>query len=145
MNVSSKLFVFFLLSQLLQMPNILHAHATTPIGTPEEIITQEDLHAALTSKTPAVIMLKMDPCPHCTALRPHFASSAKNSQYKKIAFYVANGPKLQAAKAVKDLSGISIPGFPSIIYVHKSKIVDHQIGGSKKTLEEKLTKLAKMN
>lgn len=145
MNVSGKLFIFFLLSQLLQAPIFLHAHATTPIGTPEEIVTQEDLHAALTSKAHAVIMLKMDPCPHCTALKPHFASAAKNSLYKKISFYTANGPKLQAAKAIKDLSGISIPGFPSIIYVHKGKIIDHQIGGNKKTLEEKLTKLAKMN
>lgn len=144
MNVSSKLFVFFLLSQLLQSSTILYAHATTPIDAPDEIVTQEDLHTALTSKTPAVIMLKMDPCPHCTALRPHFTAAAKKSSYKKIAFYVANGPRLQAAKAIKELSRISIPGFPSIIYVHKNKIVDHQIGGSKKILEEKLTKLAKM-
>jgi len=143
MNISSKLLTFFLLYQLLQMPNILQTHATTPINTPEEIVTQEDLHAALTSNMPTAIMLKMDPCPHCNALSPVFAAAAKNPAYQKISFYVANGPKLQATKAVKDLSGISIPGFPSIIHVHHRKIVDHQIGGNKKTLEEKLTKLAK--
>lgn len=147
MDVSKKLFVFFLLSQLLQMPSITVAHPITPIGIAEEIVTQEDLHTALISKIPTVIMLKMEPCPHCNALKPDFAAAAKNPAYKNINFYIANGPKLQAAQTVKSLSGgtIKIPGFPSIIYVNHGKIVDHQIGGNSKTLIEKTNKLAKMN
>lgn len=145
MKVLRKLFTFVMLLQLAQTPRIVHSHPTTPIDMPEEIMTQEDLHSALTSKTPAVIMLKMDPCSHCNTLKPYFLAAAKNALYKKIEFYIANGPRLHAAQAVKSLSGVAIPGFPSIIYVNNQKIVDHQIGGNKKTLEEKLNKLAKMN
>ncbi len=106
-----------------------------------------DLHDALESPSAVVIKLSMPGCSHCTALAKPFGQFAQEQKYAHITFYnVANaGPSgLNTPVKIKEKSNnlIQIPGFPSFIFIKNGKIVDHQIGGDKNKLQEKLKKLA---
>src|SRR5688572_14584898 len=110
MNVSRKLLTYFVLMQVWQISNT-YTHMTDPIGIPTDITTQEDVHTKLTSQSPSIILLKMEPCPHCKALQPTFEKFSQHKKYRNIDFYIANGHKLQAARTIKQISNnkVNIP------------------------------------
>lgn len=144
MDVSKKLLLFFTLTQILQIPTTITAHATDPIDEPEMIISQTDLVNKLYSKEPTVIMLKSVACPHCTALEKEYRLSAK--KHHMINFYTAtNSAQLPLISTIKSVdSSLKIPGFPTLIFVYNGKIVDHQIGGNPTKMNEKLQALRKL-
>ena len=145
MNISYRLYITFTLLLTLQIPINLVAHPVKPITAAVELTTSEELHNALTSSQLSVIMLKMEHCPHCQTLSPVFEKYARKLLGKPLTLYVANGPALQAATMIKNVTNntVKIPGYPSIMYVKNGKVFDHQIGGNTKTFEEKIQKLTK--
>lgn len=137
----SRILSFFVLITV--VPLNVTAHNSTAPSRVNEITTEDELHTILTGQKPAIIMGYMPHCPHCSDLSPHFEKLS--NQHKKVNFYMVNGPKLNMHKHVKESSkgSILIPGYPSIVYVKQSKITDHQIGGSKKTLDDKIKSFIK--
>lgn len=125
------------------VPINVTAHISTAPSRVHEITTEDQLYTILTGQKPAIVMGYMPHCSHCNALSPHFEKLS--NQHKKVDFYMINGPKLNMHKHVKEASkgSIIIPGYPSIVYVKQNTIVDHQIGGSKKNLEEKIKSFIK--
>jgi len=143
MDVSKKLLLFFTLTQLLQVSSTITPHSTDPIGEPEMLVTDKQLVAALYSQEPTAIMLKSTSCPHCKALEVEYRASAK--KHLMINFYTAtNSAQLQLIPIIKSVdASLKIPGFPTLIFIHKGKIVDHQIGGNPQKMNEKIQNLRK--
>lgn len=151
---SKNKFIFLLSITFIAIPTFVASHATNPPtdtfheikniieGVVSEITTEDDLHAALTSSKPTVILGYMDPCPHCSSIKPHMKALAK--KYPKISFATANGPRLVMHKKVSALSNssIKIPGYPTTIFINNGQIVDHVIGGNKQKLDQKTLELA---
>ncbi|MBI2344580.1 thioredoxin family protein [Candidatus Dependentiae bacterium] len=139
MNISKKLLILFLPIINYQ----LQAHYTEPVSLIYEIPTSDELHGALESKKPCIIKLHAPNCPYCTMFSKTFEKSAKNN--RKITFLSANGKNLNAPQIISNYTNgtIKIPGYPSILFIKNSKVVDYQIGGNDKIFQEKLENLLK--
>lgn len=142
MDISKKLLFSLILVSNLLITQIIFAHVVDPIDEPEILTTSSTLHNAFYNQEPTVIMLKSNNCPHCRTMEEDIKPYVK--QYPKINFYKAtNSQQLQLIPAVKAVdSSIKIPGFPTLIFVYKGKIMDHQIGANADKIKEKITKLA---
>lgn len=91
---------------------------------------------------PSVVYFYMDKCGWCKKMGPLFDELSDNAMFDHITFYKANGPHLQAATHCKKILDINIVGYPYMIFMNKGKVVDKQIGGTKKEiLMEKLQAL----
>lgn len=147
-------FIFLLSITIALVPKFLTSHATTAPtgiigevkniieGVVREVTTEDGLHMALTSSNPTVVLGYMDPCPHCSSIKPNLATLAK--KYPKINFITANGPRLVMHKKVAALSNntIKVPGYPTTVFVNNGNIIDHVIGGNKQKLDQKTSELA---
>lgn len=104
------------------------------------IDTEDQLLAALDSQKPTAILLFMNNCTYCKTITPIFQKHALEPRFKKVNFLQANGYDLKAHTHVKRESKdqFKIPGYPSVLFVNKGKIVDVLIGGDPTKLEQKL-------
>lgn len=138
MKFSNRLLIVFLATITFQSTSILYGHPTSAPGNSAEIILEDDLHTALTSKKPTVIMAYMDHCPYCKALTPFF--DKMSIKYRNVSFLTVHGPKFLLHKKVADLSNntFKIPGYPSVLLIKNGKIKDIHIGGNTKALEDKI-------
>lgn len=143
MTISKKLLYFLVLSCFFSQNETLFAHSTTPIDEPEMITNQTELMKLLYAQVPTIILLKSKACPYCDSLSQ--AIKPYVIKYSKIDFnQVVNGPDMPLIATVKAAdSSLKIPGFPTILFINKGKIVDSQIGFNKQTLSEKIAKFNK--
>lgn len=143
MNISRIFCSSFWIIQLLCFHSIVLPHGIEPVSYVQEIITQDELHTALTASKPTVVLHTMEHCPHCKVLKPQLEALASKPEHQNKQFFIANGIKLQGAKMLGTLSNgtVKVPGYPTTAFVNKGKIVDHQIGGNIKGIEDKVKKL----
>ena len=120
----------------------INSHYTTPPDENIPEITQvQDLENILSNQQATVIAGHMHHCSNCTKFMKYFQTLPK--KYRKVDFFIINGPKLKLHEHVAKRSKYKIPGYPSIVFIKKGMIKDVQIGGNEKHLEEKIKALCK--
>ena len=104
------------------------------------IDTEDQLLAALDSQNPTAVLLFMNNCTYCKTITPVFQKHALEPRFKNVKFLQANGYDLKAHTHVKRESKdqFKVPGYPSVLFINKGKIVDVLIGGDPTKLEQKL-------
>lgn len=154
MKFSNKSLIVFFVIFFIQGASFLSGHVLPSLDGAEsdklkEIVYEEDVPTALTSKKPTVILAYMENCNHCQHLKPFFKK--QSLKMPGVTFLIVNGPKLSIPKYVTIRSKeqkllnpksheFRIIGFPSIIFVKDGSIIDLQTGGSPGALAEKLIK-----
>ena len=122
-----------------------HKKIDLPIHTIE---SGQELAKVLHNSAPTMIMLHMKNCPHCDSIKGKGDNTSHSylqdiaNHHPKLKVYLANGPLLQANVVIKQEANISIPGYPTFIFVKNGQTVDHLIGGNKNQIKVKVNKLA---